>query len=178
MLGRATEHTGSEGMTASLHHQGNGNAEASNLILRFRKCSWFLNSSLWETGAGPFPSAWSLLKLRVAPFDLDQNANSAGGILKRNGATPQAAKGLSCLPSRNAGDQARRPYNPSLTAMRSDYHYCAIAKERRIAMPTETAIIIAGIVLVFAVFAVSLAWADFYTRNVRTPGTTYFHKPK
>jgi hypothetical protein len=45
-------------------------------------------------------------------------------------------------------------------------------------MPTETAIIIAGIVLVFAVFAVSLAWADFYTRNVRTPEATYFHKPK
>jgi len=114
----------------------------------------------------------------VAPFDLDQNANSAGGILKRNGATPQAAKDLSCLPSRNAGDQARRPYHPSLSAMRSDYHYRAIAKERRIAMPTETAIIIAGIVLAFAVFAVSLAWADFYTRNVRTPGATYFHKPK
>jgi hypothetical protein len=44
-------------------------------------------------------------------------------------------------------------------------------------MPTETAIIIAGIVLVFAVFAVSLAWADFYTRNVRTPGAAYFHEP-
>ena len=29
-----------------------------------------------------------------------------------------------------------------------------------------------------AVLAVSLAWADFYTRNVRTPGATYFHKPK
>ena len=38
------------------------------------------------------------------------------------------------------------------------------------AMPTETAIVIAGIVLVFAVFAVTLAWADFYTRNCRAPG--------
>jgi hypothetical protein len=61
--------------------------------------------------------------------------------------------------------------------MRSDYHYRAIAKERRIAMPTETAIIIAGIVLVFAVFVVALAWADFYTRNYRAPGATYFHEP-
>jgi hypothetical protein len=33
-------------------------------------------------------------------------------------------------------------------------------------MPTETAIVIAGIVLVFAV---ALAWADFYTRNYRAP---------
>ena len=44
-------------------------------------------------------------------------------------------------------------------------------------MPTETAIIVAGIVLFFVVFAVTLAWADFYTRNVRTPGATYFHEP-
>jgi hypothetical protein len=45
-------------------------------------------------------------------------------------------------------------------------------------MPTETAIIIAGIVLVFAVFIVVLAWADFYTRNYRAPGAAYFDKPK
>ena len=36
----------------------------------------------------------------------------------------------------------------------------AIAEERRIAMPTETAITVAGIIIAFAVFAVSLAWAD------------------
>ncbi len=41
-------------------------------------------------------------------------------------------------------------------------------------MPTETAIVIAVIVLVFAVFAVALGWAAFYSRNVRTPGATYF----
>ena len=44
-------------------------------------------------------------------------------------------------------------------------------------MPTETAIAIAGIVLAFAVFAGVLAWADFYTRNYRAPGATYFHEP-
>lgn len=44
-------------------------------------------------------------------------------------------------------------------------------------MPTETAIVIAVIVLVFAVFAISLGWATFYTRNVRTPGATYFDTP-
>jgi hypothetical protein len=44
-------------------------------------------------------------------------------------------------------------------------------------MPTETAIIVAGIVLAFAVLAVSLAWAQYYTRNVRVPGATYFNKP-
>ena len=37
-------------------------------------------------------------------------------------------------------------------------------------MPTETAIVIAGVVLAFAVFAIALAWADFYTRNYRAPG--------
>ena len=47
-----------------------------------------------------------------------------------------------------------------------------------LAMSTETAIIIAGIVLVFAVFIVVLAWADFYTRNYRAPGAAYFDKPK
>jgi hypothetical protein len=41
-------------------------------------------------------------------------------------------------------------------------------------MPTETAIVIAGIVLVFAVFAISLAWADFYTRNYRAPESKHF----
>ena len=44
-------------------------------------------------------------------------------------------------------------------------------------MPTETAIIVAGIVLVFAVFSVTLAWADYYTRNFRAPGAVYFHEP-
>ncbi len=43
-------------------------------------------------------------------------------------------------------------------------------------MPTETAIVIAGVVAVFAVFAISLAWVDSYTRGVRTPGATYFDK--
>jgi hypothetical protein len=62
--------------------------------------------------------------------------------------------------------------------LRFDHHYRANAKERRIAMPTETAIIVAGIVLVFAVFAVTLAWADFYTRNFRAPGAVYFKEPK
>jgi hypothetical protein len=37
-------------------------------------------------------------------------------------------------------------------------------------VPTETAIVIAGIVLVFAAFAIVLAWADFYTRNTHAPG--------
>jgi hypothetical protein len=38
-------------------------------------------------------------------------------------------------------------------------------------MPTQTAIILAGVVLAFATFAISLAWADFYTRNFRGPGS-------
>jgi len=41
-------------------------------------------------------------------------------------------------------------------------------------MPTETAIIVAGIVVIFAAFPIALGWAAFYTRNVRTPGATYF----
>ena len=44
-------------------------------------------------------------------------------------------------------------------------------------MPTETAITIACIVLAFAVFAAALAWADYYTRNVRVPGAVYFPEP-
>jgi hypothetical protein len=28
-----------------------------------------------------------------------------------------------------------------------------------------------------AVLAVAMAWADFYTRNYRAPGSTYFHEP-
>lgn len=43
-------------------------------------------------------------------------------------------------------------------------------------MPTETAIIVAGVVRMFAAFAISLGWAAFYTRNVRTPGASYFDK--
>ena len=44
-------------------------------------------------------------------------------------------------------------------------------------MPTETVIVIAGVVAVFAVFAVVLAWIDFHTRDVRVPGATYFNQP-
>ena len=41
-------------------------------------------------------------------------------------------------------------------------------------MPTETAIVVVGIVLVFAVFAAALAWTDYYTRNFRARGAAYF----
>lgn len=37
-------------------------------------------------------------------------------------------------------------------------------------MPTDVAVIVAGIVLAFVVFAASLAWADYYTSSVRRPG--------
>ena len=36
-------------------------------------------------------------------------------------------------------------------------------------MPTETIIFIAAVVLMFAVFAATLAWADYYTRGFRAP---------
>ncbi len=36
-------------------------------------------------------------------------------------------------------------------------------------MPADTAIIVAGVVLAFVVFAIALAWGDFYTRGARTP---------
>jgi len=62
--------------------------------------------------------------------------------------------------------------------MRSDYHVRPDSKERRVTMPTETAVIVIGIALIFTVFAVSLAAADFYTRNVRTPEALYFRTPK
>jgi hypothetical protein len=32
-------------------------------------------------------------------------------------------------------------------------------------MPTDVAVIVAGITLVFVFFAAALAWADFYTRG-------------
>jgi len=41
-------------------------------------------------------------------------------------------------------------------------------------MPTDVAIIVVGVVAVFAVFAGGLGWAAFYTRGVRTPGAAYF----
>jgi len=41
-------------------------------------------------------------------------------------------------------------------------------------MPTETVIIVTGIVFVFAAFGATLIWTDYYTRNVRTPGAMYF----
>ena len=37
-------------------------------------------------------------------------------------------------------------------------------------MPTQIAIVIAGIILVFAVFAVALAWVDYYTHGHKNPG--------
>lgn len=38
-------------------------------------------------------------------------------------------------------------------------------------MPIETVIVVAGVVLAFAVFAVALAWADYRTRDLgQSPG--------
>ena len=38
-------------------------------------------------------------------------------------------------------------------------------------MPTDTAVVVAGVVAMFAAFAVALAWASFYTRNFQAPQT-------
>jgi hypothetical protein len=62
--------------------------------------------------------------------------------------------------------------------LRFDHHHRANAEEGRIAMPAETVIVVAAIVAAFAFLAVPLAWADFYSRNVRTPGASYFDKRK
>lgn len=45
-------------------------------------------------------------------------------------------------------------------------------------MPTDIAIVIAGVVVVFAIFALALAWADFRTRGFKAPGATYFDHQK
>jgi hypothetical protein len=37
-------------------------------------------------------------------------------------------------------------------------------------MPKETVIVIAGIIVAFAAFALALGWASLYTRNYRAPG--------
>jgi len=49
-----------------------------------------------------------------------------------------------------------------------------LSEKRGKVMPTETAIVITGIVLLFSIFVIVLAWADYYTRHVRTPGAQYF----
>ena len=36
-------------------------------------------------------------------------------------------------------------------------------------MPADVAIIVGGVVLAFAVFAATLAWADFYSGKVNKP---------
>jgi hypothetical protein len=41
-------------------------------------------------------------------------------------------------------------------------------------MPTETVIVVAALIVAFAVFAVALAWADIHTRDYRAPGAKYF----
>jgi hypothetical protein len=41
-------------------------------------------------------------------------------------------------------------------------------------MPTDTAIVVIILVIVFAIFAVAMIWADIYTRDCRTPGAKYF----
>ena len=38
-------------------------------------------------------------------------------------------------------------------------------QEGSFTMPTETAIVVAAIVAMFAIYAAALIWADFYTRN-------------
>ncbi len=38
-------------------------------------------------------------------------------------------------------------------------------------MPTETVIVVGGVTLAFALFAIALAWAEFQTRN-RPPDAT------
>ena len=37
-------------------------------------------------------------------------------------------------------------------------------------MPTETMLVVIGVVVAFGAFAVALGWASFHTRNFRAPG--------
>ena len=77
---------------------------------------------------------------------------AAGNILYppcEPAAQAPAAKVLPCLPCRHADNEDRRQNRSSLSAVRFDDHYWAAAEERRIAVPTETAIIVDGIVLAF-----------------------------
>lgn len=37
-------------------------------------------------------------------------------------------------------------------------------------MPTETIVVITGITLAFAIFAITLAWADRQTHKIEQPG--------
>jgi hypothetical protein len=60
--------------------------------------------------------------------------------------------------------------------MRLNDHNRVDAKETHMTQPTETAVIVAGIVLAFLVFMGALGWAVYYTRSVRTPGAVYDRK--
>ena len=45
-------------------------------------------------------------------------------------------------------------------------------------MPSDVAMIVSGVVLMFVLFAGALMWASSYTRDVKTPGASYFDKAK
>ena len=40
-------------------------------------------------------------------------------------------------------------------------------------MPTDVAIIVSGVVLMFLAFVAAMGWAAYYTRNVRVPGAEF-----
>jgi len=78
---------------------------------------------------------------------------AAGNILYppcEPAAQAPTAKVLPRLPCRNANNEDGRQNRSSLPALRFDDHDWAAAGEKRIAVPTETAIVIAGVVLAFA----------------------------
>lgn len=41
-------------------------------------------------------------------------------------------------------------------------------------MPNDVAMIVAGVTVVFLIFAGALVWASIFTRAVKVPGATYF----
>jgi hypothetical protein len=47
------------------------------------------------------------------------------------------------------------------------FHSFPSVGKRKSAMPTDVAIVVAGIVLAFLIFAGSLAWADHYSKDAR-----------
>jgi hypothetical protein len=70
----------------------------------------------------------------------------------------EAASPARALIHIKAGGGARSSFQPDLE------------KKGGTALPTDIAITVAAIVLVFVVFGASLAWADYYSNSTRQPG--------
>ena len=139
---------------------GSGEREQSRCNKKMANHVGSVAGTDWRIGGGgkrgfsPETKA-SLWRNGVAPAAFHHELNQIVNRLRRDAAALRIVDLIHVKSAAAARDLSFSVEEPTL--------------EGAFTMPTETAVVVAAIVAMFAIYAAALIWADFYTRNYHPP---------